>query len=144
MAKKRPNSMKCFECEKGNLIHRRAQVEGEVRSEQFVVESAALVCDRCGYQAMEGADLPEHLRRLADAYRRAHRLLTSEEIRSRRGLLRMTQKVFAAYLGVGEASIKRWELGAVQDESMDRYIRLKTDPEEAELNAQQVAQLMRA
>lgn len=91
---------------------------------------------------MEGADLPEHLRKLADAYRRAHRLLTSEEIRSRRSSLRMTQKAFAIYLGVGEASIKRWELGAIQDESMDRYIRLKTDPDEARLNALQVSQLV--
>ncbi len=134
--------MKCFECGKGKLIQRQTEVEGEVRGELFVVQSAALVCDRCGHQAMEGADLPEHLRSLADAYRRAHRLLTSEEIRLRRKSLRMTQKNFAAYLGVGEASIKRWELGAIQDDSMDRYIRLKTDPKEAQLNALHVAQLL--
>ncbi len=134
--------MKCLDCGTGKPVNRVADVEGEVRGERFTVASKALVCDRCGYQAMEGEDVQEFMRALGDAYRRAHRLLTSAEIRSRRGALGMSQSEFSVYLGVGVASIKRWELGAIQDVAIDRYLRLKTDPEEAQLGADDVAARM--
>ena len=133
--------MKCFNCECAVLKHREAPVSGSIKGEEYTVLTPALVCDKCGYIAMEGADVPEHLRRLADAYRSAHGLLTSDELRSRRNQLGMSQKAFAQYLTVGEASVKRWELGAVQDVALDRYLRLKTDPVEATKNATDVAAL---
>src|ERR1039458_7581572 len=73
--------MNCFVCDMGTLNGRQADVEGEVKGEKFVVRTAALVCDNCGHVAMEGAETAEFMRRLADGYRRAHGLLTSEEIR---------------------------------------------------------------
>lgn len=134
--------MKCFDCGKGMLKRRDAVVSGVIKGEELSVVTPALVCEKCGQIAMEGADVPEHLRRLADAYRRGHHLLTSDEIRAQRKALKMSQRAFANYLGVGEASIKRWELGAIQDEVFDRYIRLKTDPKEASANARTVTHLM--
>ena len=134
--------MKCFNCGKGALRRRDAIVPGAIKGEEFSVVTPALVCPNCGHIAMEGEDVPEHLRRLADEYRRAHNLLTSDQIRAHRKTLKMSQKAFAVYLGVGEASIKRWELGAIQDEVFDHYLRLKTDPQEASRNAQTVAPLM--
>lgn len=62
------------------------------------------------------------------AYRKKLGLLSASEIRAARERLRMSQREFAEYIGVGEASIKRWELGALQDKSGDELIRLKTDP----------------
>jgi putative zinc finger/helix-turn-helix YgiT family protein len=133
--------MKCFDCGKGVMKRRSALVPGVIKGQEYSVETPALVCDKCGYLAMEGEDVPEHLRRLADAYRSAHGLLTSDQIRSCRKMLKMSQRDFARYLGVGEASIKRWELGAIQDEVFDHYLRLKTDPVEASRNAKAVARL---
>ena len=106
--------MNCFVCDGGSLNERLADVEGDVRGEKFVVRTPALVCDTCGHIAMEGADTQEFMRRLADAYRSAHNLLTSEEIRRIRG--GMSQQRFCKALGVGIASVKRWELGLVQEE----------------------------
>ena len=106
--------MNCFVCDTGTLSGRLADVEGEVKGEKFMVLTPALVCDSCGHVAMEGADTSEFMRRLADAYRRAHDLLTSEEIRQIRG--GMSQQRFARALGVGIASVKRWELGLVQED----------------------------
>ena len=108
------NMMNCFVCNAGTLNERFAEVEGEVKGEKFVVRTQALVCGECGHVAMEGADTSDFMRRLADAYRRAHNLLTSEEIRRIRGGL--SQQRFAMALGVGIASVKRWELGLVQEE----------------------------
>jgi DNA-binding transcriptional regulator YiaG len=83
---------------------------------------------------MEGAAMPEYMRKLADAYRTKHKLLTSDEIVASRKTLGMTQRQFADYLSVGEASIKRWELGQIQDPAMDKLIRLKTEVATAEEN----------
>lgn len=131
--------MKCLDCGTGKLVPQTAKVTGEVRGERLTVTAKALVCNRCAYQSMEGEDVQEFMRALGDAYRRAHSLLTSTEIRSRRAALGMSQVEFSAYLGVGAASIKRWELGAIQDLAIDRYLRLKTDPQQAQLGANDVA-----
>lgn len=119
--------MRCFVCGKGVLKRGRAKVEATVRGERYVVETPALVCSKCGHAAVEGEDAPEYMRRGADAYRKAHGLLTSSEIRERRRALKMSQRQFAAYLNVGEASLKRWELGQIQDAAMNELIVLKTD-----------------
>lgn len=55
----------------------------------------------------------------------------------------MSQRDFAAFLGVGVASVKRWEVGLIQDEAMDRLIRLATDPQVARTNAEQLERRLR-
>ena len=106
--------MKCFACGDGVLAERPTQIEGELKGEKYAVNIEALVCSVCGHVALEGNRAPEYMRRLADAYRTAHDLLTSDEIRNLRRQLGMTQQGFAKALGVGPASVKRWELGLVQ------------------------------
>jgi hypothetical protein len=51
----------------------------------------------------------------------------------------MSQEEFAAYLSVGVASVKRWELGKVQEKSMDDLVRIKCSLASARQN---VARLM--
>jgi transcriptional regulator with XRE-family HTH domain len=72
--------------------------------------------------------MPEFGRLLSDKYRSAHGLLTSEEIRARRRQLGLSQQQFAQHLGVGVASVKRWEMGKIQEARSDVDIRSKTDP----------------
>ena len=74
--------MKCFICGDGTLQSQLALVEGEIKRKKFTVETQALVCDACGHVALEGRDTQEFMRRIADAYRQAHDLLTSDEIRT--------------------------------------------------------------
>jgi putative zinc finger/helix-turn-helix YgiT family protein len=113
--------MKCFVCNKGKLSRQLAKVDGRIKKNDYVVETTALVCGHCHHVAIEGEDMPEYMRRLADAYRRAHDLYTSDEIRAIRG--RINQQRFADGLGVGVASVKRWELGLVQSKAHNRLIR---------------------
>jgi transcriptional regulator with XRE-family HTH domain len=51
----------------------------------------------------------------------------------------MSQRQFATYLGVGVASIKRWELGQIQDEAMNNLMVLKTDLAAAKQNLLEIA-----
>jgi len=72
------------------------------------------------------APLPSPLPAPADTrLRREARLLTPEEIREGREKLGLTQRQFANLLGVGEATVSRWETGAqIQQRAMDRFLRV--------------------
>jgi hypothetical protein len=54
----------------------------------------------------------------------------------------MSQVEFANHTKASLPSIKRWELGAIQDEAMDELIRLKTDAGAAGKNLEKVARLL--
>ncbi|MBA3976545.1 MAG: hypothetical protein C0504_20250 [Candidatus Solibacter sp.] len=119
--------MNCFRCEKGRLKSRHTTVVATVRGETFPVDVDALVCDRCGEIAFNESQGGAYTTAGSDAYRRAHGLLTTAEIKAARNRLGLTQQQLAERLKVGIASVKRWELGAIQDESSDRLMRLCTD-----------------
>ena len=52
----------------------------------------------------------------------------------------MSQRAFAKFLRVGEASVKRWEAGLIQDEANDQLIRLRTNLEAARRNVSELEQ----
>ena len=136
--------MTCIQCGNAQLKRQRARVKGEIKGERFLVSMPALVCASCGCTTVDGTDMPEYMRRLGDAYRARHGLLTSGEIRQRRQQLGMSQADFAEYLRVGVASLKRWEMGKVQDESSDELMRLRTDEGAARRNLTQIRQLVKS
>lgn len=124
----------CPRCGLDQLLKGDLELNGERYGETFVIRMPALRCDNCSFETIDSAASAEFTRLVSDAYRIKHGLLTGGEIRGRREQLKMSQQQFAEYLGVGVASVKRWELGQVQDKAMDELIRLKTDPEAARSN----------
>src|SRR6266404_8641826 len=90
----------------------------------YRVEVPALTVPQCGNcQAISIDD--EADQQISAAFRREARLLAPEEIRQGREKLGLTQKQFANLLGVGEATVSRWETGAqIQQRAMDRFVRL--------------------
>jgi putative zinc finger/helix-turn-helix YgiT family protein len=120
--------MNCLGCGKHALQGKTIALVGEARRERFEVRMAGLECPNCGYKTVEGRGMPTFMRLVADEYRKKHELLTSEQLIARRKHLGMSQAEFAAYLQVGEASVKRWELGSIQDKAMNQLIELMTDP----------------
>ena len=90
----------------------------------YRVEIPALTVPRCGScQALSIDD--EADRQISAAFRREARLLAPEDIRQGREKLGLTQKQFANLLGVGEATVSRWETGAqIQQRAMDRFLRV--------------------
>lgn len=126
--------MKCFECDRGTVERRTIHVTKELRGVALSFPARVDVCDRCAAWEVPIEEAGAFGAALDAAYRKKLRLLSPGEIREARERLKMSQREFAAYAGVGEASIKRWELGALQDKSSDEVIRLKTDPEYARAN----------
>lgn len=134
------DEMICFECENGELTPAMVHLASTRHGESFTVEVAGLKCDKCGFETVDSEQSAEFTRFISDAYREKHGLLTGAEIRARRLQLRMTQQRFSEHLGVGIASVKRWESGQIQENAMDQLIRLKTDPAAARENLKTLEQ----
>jgi putative zinc finger/helix-turn-helix YgiT family protein len=100
----------------------------EYRGEILEVETPALKCKECEFHLLAPGHLDAIRITTANAYRRKHGLLTAGEIIQRRKAMGMSQRRFAQYLEVGEASVKRWESGLlVQDKASDLRVRAQTD-----------------
>jgi len=121
----------CLRCEGEEFQSALGTVTQEFRGDTLQVEAPVHRCVNCGWETLAPGQLDPLRLRVADTYRRNHGLLTSDEIKARRASLRMSQRDFARYLRVGEASIPRWEGPIVQDPSSDELIRAKTDQEAA-------------
>jgi len=118
--------MICLKCDNEDFApNPNAEIEQEFRGETFKVVSPVMECEHCGWQVLAEGQMDELGRRTSDAFRKRHNLLTSVEIKELRMSLNMSQRQFAEFLRVGEASVKRWENWKVQDASSDELIRLK-------------------
>jgi putative zinc finger/helix-turn-helix YgiT family protein len=135
----------CPRCNRSTLTIQPTVLPGVRNGETVHVPIEGLVCSNCGYKTVEQHRMGEFALLVSDAYRRAHGLLTSREIKARRLRLKMSQEQFAKHLGgVGVASVKRWELGQVQDAAMNTLIVLRTDPLAAKLNLKEVGSLSKS
>lgn len=100
-----------------------------VRGTEITVPVTLTVCCTCG----ESLGSEEHDQEILDAvyaeYRRQNDLLTPERIRRIRKRYRLSQRSLAALLGMSEATVNRYENGALQDQVHDNAIRACEDPE---------------
>ncbi len=78
-------------------------------------------CAHCGEMVLDDAAN----RHISDALRRQLGFLFPEQIRSNRETLGLSRHQLAGRLGVTEASVARWEIGAqIQSRAVDRLLRV--------------------
>jgi putative zinc finger/helix-turn-helix YgiT family protein len=120
----------CPNCEDYRTSH---VVEREtthrVRDLEITVPFKAPVCDVCGEILGDDALDQSILDAVHAEYRRRNDLLTPERIKELRQRYRLSQKSFAALLGMSEATINRYEQGGLQDTTHDTAIRACEKPE---------------
>ncbi|MCY4554909.1 MAG: helix-turn-helix domain-containing protein [Chloroflexi bacterium] len=81
-------------------------------------------CEACDFHFID--HVGERIQ--TEAVYRHHGLLSPWEIRAIRERRKLSRKAFAEITGLGEATIKRWETGAItQNRANDRYLRLLDD-----------------
>lgn len=119
--------MICFKCKSEEFEVREAKIRQHFRGDDLDITTHVSVCKSCGWQTLGAGQSDELRKRTADAYRVKHNLLTSTDILCRRTLRSMSQQAFANFIGVGVASIKRWEGTFVQEPVYDKLIRSKCD-----------------
>jgi putative zinc finger/helix-turn-helix YgiT family protein len=102
--------------------------EFNIRGEMIVVEVEYYHCQECGEDF-------ENSKTTIDPYATAYRefrikkgMLQPEEIRKLRNQRGLTQKEFSDLLGIGIATLNRYENGGLQSEAHDRSMRLSIEP----------------
>lgn len=122
----------CPICNTFHQVEERARMTNTImKQEKIFYEEHFYICKNTGEQtskernefkteALEDSNLMS----ARNAYRRAHNLLTSDEIVSVRENYGLTQVEFAKLLGWGEATIARYESKAIQDEAYDTMLRM--------------------
>jgi len=111
------------------MRERRARLSFPVNGEKVAVPDALhLRCPKDGEIVLR-LDDARHLRESALAlYREKYGLLSSDEIRSLRERLHLTQGALAKLLRLGANTISRWEAGRnVQTAAMDLFLRVIRD-----------------
>lgn len=131
--------MICPNCENNKFEENRVRIDQEFKGQSFTVVVPALVCKKCGFNQFNDSQANNLRKTVIDKYRDQHNLLTSGEIKDFRSSLKMSQAQFSEYLGVGVASIKRWETYFIQEKSQDDLIRIKCDHFSAEKNALEIS-----
>lgn len=116
----------CVVCgEERSFRHEQQPVEFEVRGETLVFNVPVKVCDACGVieDEVDPAEIAFQM------YREKKGLQTPEQIRNIRKQYKLSQKSFAALLGMSEATINRYEGGGIQNEAHDTAIRSCANPD---------------
>ena len=99
-----------------------------VRDRRITVSVKATLCAACGESIGSDEDDQAILDAVHAEYRRQADMLTPEQIRDIRKRYRLSQKSFAALLGMSEATINRYEKGGLQDQVHDEAIRACETP----------------
>jgi putative zinc finger/helix-turn-helix YgiT family protein len=120
--------MRCLQCD--SEMHKGpVELEGEYRGRKVRVSMRGLKCPSCGYSTIRGRDMTEFSRLVKEEYRSHEQMLRPEDLKQAREELGMPQEVFAQFVDVGVASVKRIESGAVQERLTDEHIRMRLYPE---------------
>ena len=115
--------MECPLCDKIHEIEERTRIAKTIiKGEEVNYEETYYFClnsDEDENEFVTGKMENENLLNARNAYRRAHKLLTSDEIVAIRESYGLSQVDLAKLLGWGEATISRYESKAIQDDAYD-------------------------
>jgi len=118
----------CPNCEKETIVELIKEKESfDVRGEKITVDVEFFKCNECSeeFESTRGYDALE----LAyQAYRTLKSMLQPEEIREWRKSKGLTQKELSDLLGLGGATLSRYENGALQVDTHEKVLRLAMDP----------------
>jgi putative zinc finger/helix-turn-helix YgiT family protein len=119
----------CPYCEKETSLTSVENVENfNVRGEIIPVMVKYLRCDECGGEFRDPKSRDDPLDEAYSEYRRRKNLVQPEEIKAFRRKYDLTQKELSDLLGIGIATLSRYENGALQDEAHDSILRLGMQP----------------
>lgn len=104
----------------------------EIRKEPITFTAEHYLCNKCGEKSrvLQSESESDPLILAYRAYRDKHGMLHPQEIRDFRQQFNITQGELAALLGLGGATLSRYERGQLQDKTHDTLIRMAMDPEQ--------------
>lgn len=113
----------CPSCERESRFRFEERDESfDVRGEAVALRVPQWICSDCGESIVDDS-FGDPAERAFDAHRAEHGLLPPSEIRRIREQWGLSQVAFAALLGMSQATINRYEQGALQQKKEDELIR---------------------
>lgn len=103
--------------------------ELSIRNEPIIIDMEYYKCSECGEEFVVPDLENDPFETAYRLYRTKHNMLQPEEIRDFRHKYHLTQNELANLLGLGGATISRYETGKLQDETHDTLLRLVMEPE---------------
>lgn len=100
-----------------------------VLGEKIEVEAKILVCSLCGEEFYCEELDSETLKMAYNIYRKRHRLLLPEEIKSIREKYGLSQRSFSKLLNWGDKTISRYENGSIQDKAHNSLLFFLSKPQ---------------
>lgn len=116
----------CFEEVEAEVKAARDTVE--VRGVEVTDRFEQVVCPKCGSPIGYGPVVDRNFERMYRGYREACDIPQPEDIVALRQRYGLSQRVFAAILGLGVASVQRYEQGSLPSESHAELLRRARDP----------------
>lgn len=127
--KKQRDKLFCPNC--GKLVNYRIEERKEIydiRGDQIEILAKVAKCIDCGEELVEPYLEDQNFLEAYKIYAKKHGLVTPEEIRRIREKYGLSQALFARILGIGRATIERYEAGALPTESISNLIKSADDP----------------
>ncbi|AEE92464.1 putative zinc finger/helix-turn-helix protein,YgiT family [Tepidanaerobacter acetatoxydans Re1] len=104
-----------------------------IRGEEIKSESHIRICSFCKEELFDEELDEENIQRTYDIYRKKYGILSPDEIKEVREQYGLSQRLFAKLLNIGEASIARYETGALPEKSLSNMIMLLKEPRNMKL-----------
>ena len=99
-----------------------------VRGVDLVVDNAYPVCRQCGSRIADSAYMEANLERAYCAYREAEGIPSPEHLQGLRDAAGWSQRQLALLLGIGLASLQRYEAGSLPSKSHASILKRSQDP----------------
>jgi len=118
----------CRICDGGHLHPQIRKNNVEYKDVQAEIDLACSVCDVCGSEQAAGNQLRANKRAMIKFKKTVDGLLTGEEVRAIREMLKLSQAEAAKVFGGGPVAFSKYENDDVaQSEAMDKMIRLAAE-----------------
>lgn len=110
-----------FELKEAEILHK-------IKDEEIKLNVCLPFCKSCGNQLSDLEIEEQHFNDAINQYRRMKNLLSPEDIKLIRESYGLSQRAFARTLGISEATMNRYELGALQDTVYNNLMLLIKEP----------------
>lgn len=130
----------CETCKKaGKLKSIQKTEEHQILDDVVEAESQLVVCETCGY--VFSRKIPDE-ETLLNAYRKKHKLLYPDEIRSIRQKYQLSIKTFSALMHWSDKTIRKYENGVLPDSIHNSMLFLLKNPENMKVYLENNAYLL--
>lgn len=100
----------------------------EIKGEEIKINGERIYCDECGEELFVKDLINNNLKKAYKKYSIAHNLILPDEIKDIRNTYGLSQVLFSKILGLGEATIKRYESGSLVSPKNSEIIKSSSNP----------------